>query len=69
MIGHVRWFDNKKGFGFISVNEQDYFVHYKNINGIGFKQLRDGQEVSFTPSTTDRGLVATDVHVSESEKV
>ena len=46
MRGIVKWFDVRKGFGFITDEEgMDYFVHYSEIQGDGFKKLRDGQAV------------------------
>jgi len=47
--GFVKWFDYKKGFGFIAVKDQeeDVFVHYSNINMDGFKKLDQGDEVEF----------------------
>ena len=46
--GKVKWFDNKKGFGFIAQNSgQDVFVHHSSIVGTGFKTLNEGDEVSF----------------------
>ena len=46
--GKVKWFDNKKGFGFIAQDSgQDVFVHHTSIMGSGFKTLNEGEEVSF----------------------
>lgn len=46
--GTVKWFDVRKGFGFISdADGLDYFVHYSGITGEGFKRLRQGQKVLF----------------------
>ena len=46
--GTVKWFDVRKGFGFISDTDGlDYFVHYSGITGEGFKRLRQGQKVLF----------------------
>ena len=58
--GTVKWFDVRKGFGFISVEEgMDYFVHFSEIQGDGFKRLRDGQDVVFEAGEDDKGrLVA-----------
>lgn len=58
--GTVKWFDVRKGFGFISNEEgMDYFVHFSEIQGDGFKRLRDGQAVIFEAGEDDKGrLVA-----------
>ena len=67
--GQVKWFNEKKGFGFI-VNQQgdDIFVHYKDIQGEGFKTLRENDAVSFIVDNGAKGLKAQDVMVvSESQ--
>ncbi|MGE3312963.1 MAG: cold-shock protein [Limisphaerales bacterium] len=60
--GHVKWFDNKKGFGFIA-NEggTDIFVHYSSIQGGGFKTLKEGELVQFDLVESDKGLKAQNV--------
>jgi len=61
--GRVKWFDNRKGYGFIErENEEDVFVHYRNIPGDGFKTLKDGELVEFEIEKGDKGLHALDVH-------
>ncbi len=47
--GTVKWFDNKKGYGFIRQADlvEDIFVHYSSIQGEGFKTLEDGESVEF----------------------
>ena len=61
--GKVKWFDNKKGFGFIAQESgQDIFVHYSSIEGGGFKTLNEGDEVSFEVISGDKGLKAQNVH-------
>jgi CspA family cold shock protein len=59
MVGKVKWFDDSKGYGFIE-NERgkDFFVHYTQILGEGFKTLSPGQEVEFDGYETDLGLEA-----------
>ena len=54
--GTVKWFNEKKGFGFISCEDgQDYFVHHSSIEGDGFKSLAEGAKVQFEIETTDKG--------------
>jgi cold shock protein len=61
-IGTVKWFDNAKGFGFLSTDEgNDVFVHFSSIVSDGFKTLKEGQEVSFMVESTEKGLQARDV--------
>ena len=56
MNGTVKWFDVRKGFGFISDEDgMDYFVHFSEIRGDGFKRLRDGQSVTFESGEDDQG--------------
>ncbi|HKI68084.1 MAG TPA: cold-shock protein [Verrucomicrobiae bacterium] len=60
--GKVKWFDNKKGFGFIAQETgQDVFVHHTSITGSGFKTLNEGEEVSFEIINSDKGLKAQNV--------
>jgi CspA family cold shock protein len=60
--GTVKWFDCKKGFGFI-VNDdgQDVFAHFKAIEGEGFRSLKEGEIVTYEPATGANGLYATKV--------
>ncbi len=54
--GKVKWWDNKKGLGFIAQDGgQDVFVHHTAILGEGFKTLREGEEVSFEIVTGEKG--------------
>ena len=65
--GVVKWFDVKKGYGFIKREEgSDVFVHYSSIQGDDFRKLEEGQQVSFIVSETDKGLQAQDVSLEES---
>ena len=61
ITGKVKWFSGEKGFGFIQADKKDYFVHFQEIKVPGFKTLESGANVSFTPSKTSKGLVATNV--------
>jgi CspA family cold shock protein len=60
--GTVKWFNERKGFGFISQdNGGDIFVHYSSINMPGFKKLVEGDRVSFEVEEDDRGPKAKNV--------
>lgn len=60
--GTVKWFDNKKGYGFIAQQGgEDVFVHHSAITGEGFKTLNEGEVVTFEVINTDRGLKAQNV--------
>jgi CspA family cold shock protein len=62
----VKWFDNVKGYGFIENDGggQDIFVHYKQIEGDGYKTLREGQEVAFEMEQGPKGPLAINVKLS-----
>lgn len=63
--GTVKWFSKEKGFGFITSEEgQDYFVHFSGIIGEGFKNLVEGQEVSFIVEEGAKGPIAKEVTVA-----
>ncbi len=53
--GIVKWFDERKGYGFIQHDKKDYFVHYNEIQVDGFKTLEEGQSVKFIPENDDKG--------------
>lgn len=54
--GTVKWFDNRRGFGFIAQDTGlDIFVHHSNINEKGFKKLHEGDIVSYNLISTDKG--------------
>ena len=60
--GQVKWFNEKKGFGFIlNENGDDIFVHYKDIQGDGFKTLHENDKVSFVTDKGPKGLKAQEV--------
>ena len=60
--GIVKWFNDAKGFGFITPESgDDLFVHFRSIQGSGFKSLQEGQKVSFTVAQGQKGLRAEDV--------
>lgn len=60
--GSVKWFSDKKGFGFIEQeNGQDLFVHHSAIDMSGFRTLNEGDRVSFEIEDTDRGPKAKSV--------
>ena len=61
-IGTVKWFNDAKGFGFISRDDgPDVFVHFLAIQGNGFKSLKEGQQVSFKVVQGQKGLQADEV--------
>ena len=64
--GKVKWFDEKKGFGFITPDEggEDLFVHYSNISGDGFRSLYENQAVEYEISEGKKGPEAVNVSVS-----
>ncbi|MEZ4646498.1 MAG: cold-shock protein [Chloroflexota bacterium] len=67
--GTVKWFDEKKGFGFITrdAGEADIFVHYSAISGNGFRTLVEGERVEFAVEPGQKGMAATNVTRAEEE--
>jgi len=63
VTGTVKWFNNARGYGFITCPEgsEDIFVHYRSIRGEGYKTLNEGQAVEFEMQKGDKGLLAEDV--------
>lgn len=60
--GTVKWFDSKKGFGFIVGGEgEDVFVHFSVIEGEGFRSLKDGESVDYEVERGNKGLLAKSV--------
>ncbi|MEJ2248818.1 MAG: cold shock domain-containing protein [Candidatus Lokiarchaeota archaeon] len=72
-VGYVKWFDNRKGYGFITLNpdeeseEDDIFVHYSAISGPDdeYKTLYEGDKVEFEIVEGEKGLQASNVEVVE----
>ncbi len=67
VIGSVKWFNDQKGFGFITREdgEKDCFVHYTAIQASGFKSLREGERVEFDVVQGDKGPAAENVRMVE----
>ena len=63
--GHVKWFNDKKGFGFITPSDggSDLFVHFSSITMSGFKSLQENQEVEYEVVEGAKGLQASNVKV------
>lgn len=62
LTGKVKWFNSKKGFGFITGdNGKDYFLHYSNIEMEGYKSLNEGDKIEFKVEATDKGEKAINV--------
>ena len=64
--GKVKWFNQEKGFGFITNDEdgKDIFVHFSGINGNGYKSLEEGQKVSFEVENDARSNKSRAVNVT-----
>ncbi|OHD68241.1 MAG: cold-shock protein [Spirochaetes bacterium RBG_16_49_21] len=62
--GTVKWFNDQKGFGFITASDgKDYFVHHTSIIGEGFKSLPEGQDVQFEIAQGEKGPKAIQVSI------
>ncbi len=63
LTGHVKWFNDKKGYGFITRDDGqgDVFVHYTAIQGEGYRTLADGDAVEFDIKETEKGPQAVNV--------
>ena len=62
--GTVKWFNDAKGFGFITPAQggEDLFAHFSAIQGTGFKTLKEGQQVTFDATTGQKGLQASNIY-------
>lgn len=64
MKGTVKWFNEEKGFGFITgEDEKDVFVHFSQINKNGFKTLKENEEVEYSVTKSVRGMQAENIIV------
>ncbi len=61
--GLVKWFNDRKGFGFIASEGSDFFVHYKEIQNQGFKSLKEGDKVTFEAASSQEGPIAKNVKI------
>jgi CspA family cold shock protein len=62
VTGTVKWFDVKKGFGFlVNAEGKDVFVHFSSIEGDGFRALKDGEHVEYEEVDSGKGLAARNV--------
>ncbi len=63
MKGRIKWFNDQKGFGFVTPEGggKDVFVHFSAIQGSGFKSLNENEEVEFDVEETDKGQRAANV--------
>ena len=62
MKGKVKWFNKSKGYGFITGDdEKEYFVHWRSIQGNGYKTLIDNDDVEFKTTETEKGIQAIEV--------
>ncbi len=67
-IGKVKWFNNKKGFGFIErASGGDVFVHYSAIESDGYRTLKEGEDVEFTITEGPKGFQAESVTMTDAE--
>ncbi len=62
-LGTVKWFNDAKGFGFITPEGggEDLFAHFKEIQGTGFRSLKEGQKVEYVAARGPKGMQATQI--------
>ncbi|MHC4578051.1 MAG: cold-shock protein [Planctomycetota bacterium] len=66
MRAQVKWFDNRRGWGFLVLEDgREVFVHHRHLKGRGFRTLRAGEAVACEVATGEHGLHATDVRRPE----
>lgn len=65
MLGTVKWFDSKKGFGFITPEDgsEDVFLHYSDLEGKGFRNVNEHDRVEFETAPGKKGVKAVQVRV------
>jgi CspA family cold shock protein len=65
--GTVKWFDGRKGFGFITKEDGsgDVFAHFQEISGDGYRTLNEGDRVKFEIADTPKGEKATNIEIAE----
>lgn len=64
VIGKTLWFSKERGYGFIDVDGIQHFAHWKEIQGEGFKYLREGESVEFIPLKGEKGMLAKSIRKS-----
>ncbi|UCG92479.1 MAG: cold-shock protein [candidate division WOR-3 bacterium] len=66
VYGKVKWFDSKKGYGFIAKEDGtgDVFVHFEDIAGSGYRSLNEGDRVTFEITQSPKGQKATNVELT-----
>lgn len=65
LCGKVKWFNNERGYGFITSGDKDYFAHFSEIKTDGFKSLTEGHSVNFIPSKSLKGASATQIFITD----
>lgn len=65
LSGKVKFFSEKKGYGFIESNQKQYFFHFSELQMEGYKTIETGESVEFTPASGQKGERATCVTISK----